>query len=918
VHPVFDPSLYVIAGHALPALGVSVAVCVLGLVVLLRERFTNVGFVFMAYAGCLGTWFFSVGMLGSVQDPELLRFYNALAISGATFVAPTFYHFTSYVVGDVQRQGLLIRAKWFAACALMFLLWSNDAFMTAPAEFAWGHYVTFTSWSGSVAVFAVASLTVSLVRVLLSWRKSPVGSNRRERSKLLTLSFLFAFLGALDFLPAFGVQMRPLAYIWVLPLMVASVYITFRHRLADLSAELVADRIIATMSEAIVVIDADRVVFVANDAAHALLAEDGRSLLGRRFDAELLGRDVERRFSSLLEPGAAPRKEIELEDRAGDPRTLETSRALVTDPRGQVVAQLIVLNDITEHRQAERALARAKLGAEAATVAKSTFLANMSHEIRTPVNGIMGMAQLLEDTPLDRSQLEYARTIHTSSRALLTILNDILDFSKIEAGRLELSKAPFDLRKLLDQVALVASVKAFEQGLELVAFADPDVPSQLVGDAGRIRQVLTNLVGNAVKFTAEGSVVVRVTLDGTSDDTARIQVSVTDTGPGIPEDRQSQLFRSFSQLDPSTTREFGGTGLGLAISKQLVTLMGGEIGVVSRVGSGTTFWFRLPLGWGGEAIARPRSLGGRRVLAIEDEDPARAMLEILLGAYGAHVIAVPDVGGAREALAEGTFDVVIVDRTLPDGEAADVVAALEASSSKSARRVLLTRAVHTHPDEVPFEAFVAKPVREQHLERAVRGVKDTPRLLRPISSFTRQVQVLLVEDNPINQRVALRMLEKLGYVAEAVANGELCLKALRDGSYDLILMDVHMPKKDGYTTTREIRSLGDERARIPIIAMTANAMAGDRDKCIAAGMNDYIAKPVELDQLEEVLRPWKERIRKERASLLEEVPLHDVEEVAGEGLHLGREDADAGEEEVVGDDGGDGRGETGGGRDQRL
>ncbi len=312
MHPVLDPDNYVVATHALPAFVASVAVCVFGLVIFVRERFSSVGPVFLGYAGGLAVWFFGVGMLGSVQHPDLLLFYNRFAMTGAAFVAPTFYHFTSYVVGDLGRQALLIRVKWVASCVLMFLVWSNDAFSTMPHQFQWGHYVTFTSWSASIAIFAVASLAVSLARVAWAWHKSPPGTNRHTRAKLMTLSFLFAFLGALDFLPAFGVPMRPLAFLWVLPLMIASVYITYRYRLADVSTDLVADRVIDTMSEAVLVVDADRIVCVANEAAHRLLASGEGTLLGRRFDAALVGEEVERRFRSLLDPDSAPRRELDL------------------------------------------------------------------------------------------------------------------------------------------------------------------------------------------------------------------------------------------------------------------------------------------------------------------------------------------------------------------------------------------------------------------------------------------------------------------------------------------------------------------------------------------------------------------------------------------------------------------------------
>ena len=650
---------------------------------------------------------------------------------------------------------------------------------------------------------------------------------------------------------------------------------TFEQQLADSEARL--RQVIDLALDASIIIDSDGVVTQWNQQAEVIFGWNADEVLGHPLVERIVPPDfrdghrqgMARYHATGHGPILGRRIELEALHRDGRIFPIELAVTPVETQAGMFFSAFI--RDISQRRATEDALRRAKESAETADRAKSEFLANMSHEIRTPMNAVIGLSGLLLDSPLSAEQRDHIETIRQSGDALLAILNEILDFSKIEAGMLELESAPLDVRRCVEDAVGLLGLQASARRLDLAFFVEEDVPRVILGDAARLRQILVNLVSNAIKFTTEGEVVVSVTTVPWQDNRYRLRFTVRDTGIGIAPERLSHLFQPFRQLDASTTRRFGGTGLGLAISQRLAQMMGSRIQVESEPGRGSSFYFDLEVTAVTDS-AEPvhttsQQLAGRHILIVDDNKTNRHILAHYARAWQMHPHMAASAAEALEIIERGqALDVAVLDVLMPDTDGISLARILH--HHPAARHIPIIILSSTGRSEVNLEgvavaAYLHKPLRPAQLFEMLSSVlspsgtvapaPQTPTSLFDSGMARRQpLRILLAEDNLVNQKVALKILERLGYQADVAANGRQALAALERQPYDVVLMDIQMPEMDGVTATQEIAArYGDRRPYI--VAMTAHALEGDREFYLSAGMNDYLSKPVRPEALMEAL-----------------------------------------------------------------
>jgi PAS domain S-box-containing protein len=674
--------------------------------------------------------------------------------------------------------------------------------------------------------------------------------------------------------------------------------------------------------DAIFIADAETGILIdCNSAASRLVGREKSELIGKPHSILHPPEEIEGEFSSTFKEHIGNKQgqtlEAQVITKTGEIRDVAILASLFELNNKKVLQG--TFRDITERRKAAEQLLKAKEAAEAASRAKSEFLANMSHEIRTPLNGIIGMTELTLDTELSGEQLEYIDALKQSAYSLMSLINDILDFSKVEAGRLELEDIAFDLRTTMEGVGEILAPRASEKELELAVHVREDIPAAVRGDPARLRQILINLGGNAIKFTHHGEVVLRAEIEEQNNEKAVVRFSVLDTGIGIPRDKQETIFETFRQADGSTTRKYGGTGLGLAISKQLVELMGGRIWVESEPERGSTFCFTIPFECLPEREPMERvsyeDIRGMLMLIVEDHRTSRTVLREMLSCFGCRTIEASSGSEGlrllRQAVTSGQrVQFAFLDANLPDMNGFEVACAIQQDELLRPTRLIMLTSVGTRGDaaraqEAGISAYLTKPVKQSQLLDAIvtvlglGGEEDSGQqqlVTRHTLAEDRRKQtahILLAEDNEVNQKVAERLLTKAGYIVDVADNGVEALRALeRHGRYDLVLMDIQMPEMDGFETTAAIRR--DKRWEgIPVVAMTAHALKGDEERCLSAGMDDYLTKPIQPEKLFSTIERWtgagamsaKERLNGEKKTREEPI---DVDKA------LERFDGDAG------------------------
>lgn len=861
-------------GNLIPVALLFVVMLSIALIIYAWQRATPGSIYFMMINIGAGAWaFFYLLELNSLYLPAKVAWFSLkyLAVTGLVSALFAFVAYYTELRIRLTRYSWLLLVAFPAVAAVV--LATNDihgwfisnARLILRAPFVLLDYRTQTFFW----VVAAYSMLLSLAALLLLIRQEriqPINYYRRQIRLLLAgiaLPWVVSLAALLGWSPFPGIDVAPITFTFTLPVFSLAVY---KFGLLDL-LPVAREIVVENMTDGVIVLDHHGKILDLNRTASQLFADHG-PLIGRHLDQVINENPHLQAEFKYNRPGEA---EVVL-PRSGVRRYYQVSLTTLPFEKDLPPGQLMVIHDISEQKEMQFALQRAKDTAEEATRAKSLFLANLSHEIRTPLNAILGMSSLLLETRLNAEQQEFVHTVRTSGDALLSLINDILDFSKIEAGRLELERAPFDLRMAVEDSIDIIAPQASEKNLDFLFYVADDAPRALIGDMTRLRQILVNLLSNAVKFTERGEVVLEVESENLYDDRYILHFAVRDTGIGIPAERIGALFQSFSQLDSSTTRKYGGTGLGLAITDRLVRLMGGQISVESQPGVGSTFRVTIPF------IAAELAVGpiarmdfsDRRVLIVDDNRTNLNILKRQLASRGMIVEELSSPYTALERLeSDSNFDLAILDMQMPGMDGMMLAAEIHRRPVGKDLPIILLTSIGQPASQYPRTGLVTtlnKPTKPSQLFELIASILQHPEG-RPLTaqglapqrrmdvSFARShpLRILLAEDNQVNQKVAGQMLSRLGYRIDAVANGQEVLAALERQEYDVILMDIQMPEMDGLEATRRIRQRRPHSEGPYIVAMTAYAFQEDIEQAMRAGMDDYISKPVRTEVLQNLL-----------------------------------------------------------------
>jgi two-component system sensor histidine kinase/response regulator len=865
--------------HSISPLIVGFLMLILGAITLIREKDSKVSSSFFLVTFSIFVWLGSLPWLYSAPNELDALFWARISHFGVAFIPSFFFVFTLEIIQLYKKYkifgwGSFILSGIFCA-GFVFTPYLVESVTLMP----WGYYPRYGPYGFFLIIYIALFMLISIDLIWIEYRKS---STKREKSRLkgIFLGVAIGLLGAVDFVGVFGLQVYPLGYI---PIFVSTLILgqtIMRFRLIDITPSFAAGRILDTMEGLVVAVNLEGKISVVNRSLCELFGYDERKLKGQ--DISLIFGEEKRDYLELTDKSwVIHDEEREWRRREGTNVEISVSASVIADKTGELVGIVYTGTDITARKKAERELIEAKESAEQANKAKSDFLANMSHEIRTPLNAVLGFSDLLSDTPLTNIQKDYVDTVKESGKLLLALISDILDFSKIESGQIQLEEIDFNLKNLIEDVLRISRPKVTAKKIELYYHYDDTVPLHFIGDPTRVRQIILNLLNNAIKFTNLGDIGVCVSAaDEQSEQNSKengfsfVQISVKDTGVGIPKEKQQVIFETFTQADSSTTRRYGGTGLGLAITKALVGKMDGTIWVESEVDKGSEFTFTLKLRESDPSALAEISpvdmndLKGKKACIIDDNENARRLIRTFCLKAGLEVIS--EASSAIEGLhelqrLEDAPDLILSDIMMPDMDGYEL--ARRVRNKNFARVKLIAVSSDASPGSAKqardsgFDAFMTKPLTERGFINILKTVLGDRRSEGQIVTthmaeelVTKRIKVLVAEDNPVNKKLIGIVLSKLGCDGEIVSNGKEALERVLAKKYDVCLMDIHMPVMSGIEATEEIRKRG--YTNLPIIALTADAFKEGKEQCLKAGMNDFLSRPVEPEKLKQKIMEW--------------------------------------------------------------